>query len=417
MSLLFVQIAVILLVTVACGWLARRVGQARVVGEIMAGIILGPSLFGRLAPHLSVKLFPAGSLTQIDFLSNVGLVLFLFLIGMELEYHHVIEHRATTALASTMSMLFPFVIAALLAHSLRIRFAPLSTGQVPFVIFLAISMGVTAFPVLARILEERNMHATALGTTSLMCAAVDDVVAWILLAVGLALIGRGDSASLTIRLAGVVGFLVFMIGVLRPAAAWAMRRFSRKELSIEMLGVVIACVLLSAAATAALGVHPLFGAFIAGLVFPRLPGLGASIRSRVDMLVSVLLLPLFFVLTGMRTQLGLLAGGRVWLWMAIILIAAVAGKVGGAAIAARWMGQSWRSAVALGVLLNTRGLVELVILNIAFEAGMFSSTLFTMLVVMALITTVLTTPLLNLMRIGERTTTLAWGYEQPASTV
>lgn len=417
MSLLLVQIAVILLVTVACGWLARRIGQARVVGEIVAGILLGPSLFGRFAPHMSARLFPHGSFAPLDFLSNIGLVLFLFLIGMELEYRHLVRQRATAALASAMSMLFPFIIAAFLAHSLRIRFAPLSAGQIPFVIFLGISMSITAFPVLARILEERNMHATPLGTTSLMCAAVDDVVAWILLAVGLALIGKGDSASLTIRLAGVVAFLVFMFGIVRPLAARAVRRWGRKELSLELLGVVVACVLLSAAATAVLGIHPLFGAFIAGLAFPRLPHLGTAIRSRIDMLVSVLLLPLFFVLTGMRTRLGLLSGGQVWLWMAIILAAAVFGKVGGAAFAARWTGQSWHAGLALGVLLNTRGLVELVILNIAFDAGMFSDTLFTMLVVMALITTVLTTPLLNAMGIGERAAGVAWSYEEPASTV
>jgi Kef-type K+ transport system membrane component KefB len=297
---------------------------------------------------------------------------------------------------------------AILAHSLRIRFAPHGIGSVPFVLFLGISMSITAFPVLARIIEERHMQGTALGTTAILCAAVDDVVAWTLLAIALALIGHdGGSASLPLRLVGLAVYLVLMIVVVRPLAAWLVKRMrTTSDLPIEMLGVVVAITLSSAAATEAIGIHPLFGAFMAGVCFPRVERWQTAMRAKLDMLVSVLLLPLFFALTGMRTRLDLLNGGRVWFWAGIVLIAAVFGKMGGAALAARWNGQTWKDAAALGALLNTRGLVELIVLNIAYNVGAFTPTLFTMLVVMALVTTMITTPILNMLGVknAEKTT-------------
>jgi Kef-type K+ transport system membrane component KefB len=187
----------------------------------------------------------------------------------------------------------------------------------------------------------------------------------------------------------------------RPLANLAVKRYKSTKLSLELLGVVVACVLLSAAATDVLGIHPLFGAFLAGVCFPRIPRWQEEIRDRSDMLIAVLLLPLFFALTGMRTRLDLLNGARMWWWAGLVLVAAVAGKMGGAIIAARWNGQSWRDAGALGALLNTRGLVELIVLNIAYNAGVFSPTLFTMLVVMALVTTMLTSPILKLLKIQD----------------
>jgi Kef-type K+ transport system membrane component KefB len=400
MTLLLTQMAIVLLTTVACGWLALKVGQARVIGEIIGGILLGPSVLGRFAPHVSSSLFPLSSLGSFETLSTVGLVLFLFLIGMELDYEQLYSHRVTAVMASGMSILLPFAMGALLAHSLRSRFAPNGIGSVPFVLFLGIAMSITAFPVLARILEERNLQGTALGTTAILCAAVDDVVAWSLLAVALALIGGHDApSSLVWRFGGLIVYLALMLGVVRPLAALIVRRQKTPELTLELLGVVVAGALLSAAATDKIGVHPLFGAFLAGVCFPRVPQWQLALRERLDMLVSVLLLPLFFALTGMRTRLDLLNDGTMWLWAGIVLVAAVFGKMGGAALAARWTGQSWRDAVALGALLNTRGLVELIVLNIAYTVGAFTPTLFTMLVVMALVTTMLTAPLLTLLGI------------------
>src|SRR5271170_1846742 len=403
MTLLLTQMAIVLLITVTCGWLALKVGQARVIGEIIGGILIGPSVFGRMAPHLSAHLFPVSSFGPFETLSTVGLVLFLFLIGMELDYEQLYRQRVTALIASGMSILLPFAMAALLAHSLRIRFAPHGIGRIPFVLFLGISMSITAFPVLARILEERNLQGTALGTTAILCAAVDDVVAWSLLAFALAFIGGEADAptSLVFRLVGLVVYLFLMLGVIRPFAAFLVRRRTKPELTLELLGVVVAGALLSAAATDKIGVHPLFGAFLAGVCFPRVPHWQLALRERLDMLVSVLLLPLFFALTGMRTRLDLLNDGDMWLWAGVVLIAAVFGKMGGAALAARWTGQSWRDAAALGALLNTRGLVELIVLNIAYNVGAFSPTLFTMMVVMALVTTMSTTPILNLLGIKD----------------
>lgn len=403
MALLLVQMTTVLLTALVCGWLARKLGQARVIGEIIGGILIGPSVFGRLAPQASAMLFPPDSFGAFEILSTVGLILFLFLIGCELDYEHLRQQKRTTVLVSTMSILFPFALAVLVAHSLQVRFAPDTAASAPFVLFLGISMSITAFPVLVRILEERRLLSTPLGTTALMAAAVGDVFAWILLGVALTLIPRnGEPVTLLYRLGGLCIYLVVMLCVIRPLGKWSMKRWAHAGLSYEFLGVVVAFVLISAAATEALGLHPLFGAFMAGVCFPRVERVQGILRTRIYMIVSVLFLPLFFALTGMRTRLDLLSNARIWLWTAVVLVVAIGGKMGGTLIAARWTGQSWRHSMALGAMLNTRGLVELIVLNIAYNAGVFSQTLFTMLVVMALLTTMMTTPILNMLRVGDR---------------
>jgi Kef-type K+ transport system membrane component KefB len=402
MTLLLLQMSIVLLVAVVCGRLARMLGQPRVIGEIIGGILIGPSVFGRFARHLSADLFPQTSLAQLELLSTVGLVLFLFLVGMELDSAHLSRQRSTALAAGGISIVVPFAMAALLAHPLRVRFAPHGIGNIPFVLFLGIAMSITAFPVLARILEERNLQSTPLGTTAILCAAAQDVIAWSLLAIALALIGEaGGPSSLPLRLLGLAVYLFIMLGIIRPLAARLVLRRHNPELSVTLLGLVVAGVLLSAAATDKIGVHPLFGAFLAGVCFPRIEHWQIAIRERLDMLVSVLLLPLFFALTGMRTRFDLLNDSAMWIWAGIVLAAAVFGKMGGAAIAARWTGQSWRDAIALGALLNTRGLVELIVLNIAYNVGAFTPTLFTMMVVMALVTTMCTAPVLNLLGIRD----------------
>ena len=399
MSLL-IQIPFVILVTLTSGAVARRLGQSRVIGEIVGGILLGPSVFGRFAPTAEGALFPPSSIASFEMLSTVGLILFLFLIGTEVNIEHLYHQRATAALASTLSILAPFAFGVLLAHPLRTRFAPQGIRNLPFVMFLGIAMSITAFPVLARILEERGIQSTSLGTTAITCAAVDDLVAWILLAVALALAGVGGGPlSMAIRLMGLTIYLLVMIGVVRPIAARFLRLRQSRGLSIELLAVMVAFAFASAATTDALGLHPLFGAFLAGVCFPRINSLRETLRGRLEMLVSVLLLPLFFALTGMRTRLDLLDKPIMWLWAGIVLLAAMFGKIGGATAAARWTGQSWRDSLALGALLNTRGLVELIVLNIGYNVGVFSPTLFTMLVVMALVTTMCTTPFLNLLGI------------------
>jgi Kef-type K+ transport system membrane component KefB len=399
MTLLLLQTAVILLVTLACGWLARRVGQARVIGEIIGGILLGPSLFGRLFPHAFAVLFPRPSLAPFEILSTIGLILFLFVIGTETDLEELYRHRATALLTGGASIFFPFLLAIALANSLRARFAPPGIGSLTFTLFLGISMSITAFPVLARILEERQLLGTALGTMAIFCAAVNDIVAWLLLAVTLALLGaNGGPAGLPLRLAGLVLYVVIMLTLVRPLASRLVRKRGSSAMSLAIFGLTLVGVFASAAATEAIGVHPLFGAFLAGVCLPRSQQWQISLRARLDSVISAFLLPLFFALTGMRTRFDVLVNATVWYWAVIVLFAAVAGKIGGAVLAARTTGQSWTYALGLGVLLNTRGLVELVVLNIAYDVGAFSPTLFTMLVIMALATTISTTPLLGLLR-------------------
>lgn len=400
MNLLLIQISVVLLTTMACAWLATRLGQARVVGEIVGGILLGPSLLGRISPALEVHLFPKASLGAMEELSTVGLILFLFLVGMELDDSQLRRQRTRALAASATSIVIPFIAAILLAHSLRTRFAPHGIGSFAFVLFLGISMSITAFPVLARILEERGLTGSPLGTVAILCAAVDDVVAWLLLAVALTLIDTHGTARTLLLHFGMLGaYLLFMLGVVRPLATRLVKRRNNPELGLGLLGITVAGAFASAAATDWAGVHPLFGAFIAGICFPRIERWQTAIRARLEMITSVLLLPLFFALTGLRTRLDLLNDSSTWLWAGVILLAAIGGKVGGAVIAARWSGQGWRDAWALGALLNTRGLVELIVLNIAYNVGVFTPTLFTMLVVMALLTTMCTTPMLNLLKV------------------
>lgn len=399
MDLLLFQIVVVLVVTLTFGALARRLGQARVIGEILGGIALGPSLFGRFFPQLFAKLFSKASLEPLEILSTIGLIIFLFIIGTEVNLEQLYHHRSTAIITSGTSILLPFAIAAVLARPLSVRFAPHGTSTLSFLLFLGISMSITAFPVLARILEERTLLGTVLGTTAIFCAAVDDIVAWLLLALALAITGAkgGGLTFLALQFLMLLGYLIIMLGVVRPLALRFARQRDGSAMSLEVLGLTLAGAFASAAATSAIGVHPLFGAFLAGVCLPRNPQWQSSLRARLETVVAVFLLPLFFALTGLRTRIDLLNSVTIWLWSGIVLVAAVAGKLGGAVLAARWMGWSWTNALSLGALLNTRGLVELVVLNIAYDVGAFSPTLFTMLVTMTLITTISTTPILKLL--------------------
>lgn len=405
-TLLVFQITIILLVSLACGRVARSFGQARVIGEIVGGILIGPSVFGRLAPQAFLQLFPLSSLGPLEVLSTVGLILFLFLIGSELDYEHLRTQKWTATLVSLTSIVLPFGMAVLIAPMLQSRFAHDGVSGLVFLLFLGISMSITAFPVLARILEEREMLSMPLGATAIMCAAVDDVSAWGLLALAMALLpSYSHDVPLEHRLLWLGAYLLAMLLVVRPLGSWLAKQRTNITLSYELLGTIIAIVFASAAVTDAIGVHPLFGAFLAGLCFPRVKHWQQALRARLDVIVSLVLLPLFFALTGMRTRLDLLRSPSIWLWGALVLLLAVSGKMGGAIIAARWTGQGWRDAIALGSLMNTRGLVELVVLNIAYNAHIFSPTLFTMLVVMALVTTMMTVPILNILKIGKHSTT------------
>jgi Kef-type K+ transport system membrane component KefB len=398
---LVAQIAVIILASRIVGYVFRKIGQPQVLGEMLAGILLGPSLLGWLAPAFSATLFPAASLSLLNAVSQLGLVLFMFLVGLELNAKELYEHGSGTILTSHVSIVAPFVLAAVLSLYLYPRLSDDTVSFMGFALFMGAAMAITAFPVLARILTDRQLLRTRLGTIAIACAAVDDVSGWCILAYIVVLIRASQSASpVWTTLAGLAIFLIVMILGLRRILTWFERRYARTGfLSDDALALVLLFVLASAFSTEALGLHLLFGAFIAGAVMPKDPRFVAYLTEKFESVTILLLLPLFFAFTGLRTRIGLVKGGEMWFYCLLIIAVAVLGKLGGTSIAARVGGLSWRDATALGILMNTRGLMELVILNIGLDLRVISPTLFSMMVIMALVTTFMTTPLLQWIRL------------------
>ncbi|HXU09440.1 MAG TPA: cation:proton antiporter [Blastocatellia bacterium] len=397
LELLIAQILTILAAARLIGWLFRKIHQPRVIGEMVAGILLGPSLFGWLAPGLHETLFPATSLGYLSALSYVGLLLFMFLVGLELDLTHLRELGRAAIVTSQVSIILPFAFGSLFALYLYPRLSDPSVSVVGFVLFMGAAMSVTAFPVLARILTEHNMLRTRIGSVAITCAAVDDVTAWCILA-GIIVIVRSSSSALPLwlMLTGLVGFVLLMLLVVRRVVVNLRSLYQKRgSPTADTIAIILLLVLTSSLITESLGVHALFGAFLAGVVMPRHPGLSRELSQKFEAVVVVLLLPLYFALTGLRSSFFLIAGARMWFYAAAIIGLAVAGKWGGSMISARMNGMTWRESAAVGVLLNTRGLVELVILNIGLDLGVLSPALFSMMVLMALVTTLMTTPLLN----------------------
>ncbi|HJQ35695.1 MAG TPA: cation:proton antiporter [Thermoanaerobaculia bacterium] len=373
------QIILIVVCGRALGMLLKRFGQPAVVGEIAAGVLLGPSLFGRVAPDAFSFVFPAASLPSLQTLSHFGLVLFMFLVGLEFAPQLLRERKRAVIVISHVSIVVPFLLGTALAIYLYPRLAEPGVTFRSFTLFLGIAMSITAFPVLARILEERNLTRTKLGNTVIGCAAVDDVTAWSILAFVVMLVRAQTMATLALKLALLAVFVLLTIFAVRP--------LMRKPTLVT--GLLLA--LVSAWITEELGVHALFGAFLAGAIIPK----GREALAQQLQGIVTVLLPLFFAVTGLRTNVGSLATPELWLCCALVLLTAVAGKLGGALLAARATGFSWRDAAAVGVLMNTRGLMEMVVLNIGRDIGVISPSLFTMGVLMALVTTAMTTPLLD----------------------
>jgi Kef-type K+ transport system membrane component KefB len=399
--ILVAQIAVIILASRVVGYLFRKIGQPQVVGEMLAGIMLGPSLLGWMAPDFSAALFPAASLTLLNAVSQLGLVLFMFLVGLELNAKELYEHGSATILMSHVSIVVPFVLAAVLSLYLYPRLSDDSVSFMGFALFMGAAMSITAFPVLARILTDRQLLRTRMGTIAIACAAVDDVSGWCILAYIVVLIRASQSARpLWMTLAGLAIFLLVMIWGLRRMLTRFERHYARNgALSDDALAMILLFVLLSSFSTEALGLHLLFGAFMAGAVMPKDARFTAYLTERFESVTVLLLLPLFFAFTGLRTRVGLVKGGEMWFYCVLIIAVAVLGKLGGTSIAARAGGLGWRDATALGILMNTRGLMELVILNIGLDLKVISPALFSMMVLMALITTFMTTPLLQWIRL------------------
>ena len=397
LALFIVQAVLIIAVARGLGLLARLGGQPMVIAEVAAGIMLGPSLLGWLWPTAMAAVFPKESLALLQMFSQVGLVLFMFLIGLELD-PKVLHGRGRAALLiSQAGIVVPFAMGALLAFALR---GELLTAGVPlgsFMMFVGTSMCITAFPVLARILSERRMMQTKVGAISITSAAIGDVTAWCLLAfVVSTVLARGTGGAVrTVALTAL--YITLMFVVVRPF----MRRFgalasSREGLTQDVVAGTFLLLLGSSWATEVIGIHALFGAFVLGVIIPREGGFATLLTDKLEDFVVVFLLPMFFAYSGLRTQIGLLDSGHAWVLCALIVAVACAGKFGGSLVAARLCGLGWRESATIGVLMNARGLMELIVLNIGLDLGVISPTLFTMLVLMALATTLMTTPLLQL---------------------
>jgi Kef-type K+ transport system membrane component KefB len=397
LPLLILQTCFIIVAARLVGMVARRVGQPAVIAEVIAGILLGPSLLGRLSPAFSGWLFPKVSLAGLSLVSQVGLVFFMFLIGLELDPKLLRGRGASSFAISAAGIFVPFTLGALFALQIFATQAGHGVPRASFTLFMGIAMSVTAFPVLARILAERKLIRTNLGSIALACAAADDVTAWCLLAFVVSFVHAKASLSALFTTAEAAAFAGFMLLVVRPLLMRLSARITTREsLTQNVVALTFVLLLASAFVSEWIGIHALFGAFLFGAIMPRQGDYAQALAERLEDFVVVALLPLFFAYSGLRTELGLVSGVGDWLLCLSLIAVACLGKFGGSFTVARWTGMSTRDSAALGVLMNTRGLMELIVLNIGLDLGVISPKIFTMMVLMALVTTVMTTPLLEL---------------------
>ncbi len=388
-------LVVIVLCARGLGSVFRRFNQPPVIGEMIAGILLGPSLLGRILPAVSSYILPTQIAPYLSVLANIGVILYMFLVGTELNTNLLRERTHASIATSHASIIVPFLLGSGLALWLYPIFSSSDVRFVVFALFMGVSMSVTAFPVLARIITDRQMQETPLGAIALTCAAVDDVTAWCLFALVVS-VARAHAGRALVTLALTAGFILAIFAFVRPTAARMARRHTIRQPSSQG-AIVVACValLLGALTTQWIGIHALFGAFLMGAVIPHDSPLARDIKQKFEDLVVVLFLPIFFAFTGLRTQIGLVHGFRDWAICLLIIAVASVGKFGGGAIAAWLTGLGWRQAASLGILMNTRGLMELIVLNVGMDLGVLSPTLFAMLVTMAIVTTLATTPVLH----------------------
>jgi Kef-type K+ transport system membrane component KefB len=393
-------LATIIILGRGLGKLFTYLGQPRVIGEMVAGIMLGPSLLGRISPETMNYVIPPEIMPYLGVISQIGIVLYMFLIGIELNAGLLRSQAHATVAISHASIVTPFLLGAALALWLFPTLAPPTVNFTSFALFMGVAMSITAFPVLARILGDRHIEKSHLGVIALSCAATDDVTAWCLLALVIG-VARSDvhSAFRTILLA--FGFIIVMFVVVRPIAIRLVGTEAGPRRASRVTTRLFVAVLLSACAAEFIGIHAIFGAFLLGAVIPHDSEVAAEFTHKLQDIVKILLLPAFFAYTGMRTQIGLVSGTTEWLICGAIILAATIGKFGGTYVAAMLTGLDWRTSAALGVLMNTRGLMELIVLNIGLELGVISPTLFAMMVLMALVTTMTTTPVLLLLGVKE----------------
>jgi Kef-type K+ transport system membrane component KefB/nucleotide-binding universal stress UspA family protein len=392
------QIALILALSRIMGMLFKRIAQPQVVGEMLAGIMLGPSLLGLVAPHVAQQLFPPQTIPLLNILSQVGVIFFLFLVGLELDPKLLRNRGHAAVVISHVSIIAPFLLGAILALLLYREVFNASPAMrfTSVALFMGAAMSITAFPVLARILTERNLHKTNVGAVAITCAAVDDVTAWCMLAFVVATARATGLRSALATACFSVTYIVAMFLLVRPLLKRIEAIYERQgRLSQNVVASIILLVLASAFTTELIGIHALFGAFLMGAVMPKGTRFIRHLSEKLEDYTVVFLLPIFFAYTGLKTQINLLNDPELWLLTLLVITVACAGKFGGSTLAARVCGIGWRESAAIGILMNTRGLMELVILNIGRELGVITDAVFAMMVVMALVTTALTTPILH----------------------
>ncbi len=392
LSRVLLAVAIIIAAARVLGTAFRRIGQPRVIGEITAGILLGPSLLGLFFPEITDYLFPAAVTDVMAVLAQFGLIFFMFLIGLELDHSLIRGSGHTAVLISHYSIVVPLGLgmgAALLLYPM------VASGQFTgFALFMGAAMAITAFPVLARILTDTGVHRTRLGALAITCAAVDDVTAWCVLAIVVAIVRAGGPADALTTIGLSVLFIVVMLRVVRPLAVRLMAA-RRGPFNATVMSFLIAGLFLSAWTTEMIGIHAIFGAFMFGAVLPRDRGVATQIVERLEDVTVLFLLPVFFAVVGLSTQIGLVSGGELWLLTGLVIVIAIVGKIGGSVIAGLAAGETLRSSTIIGVLMNARGITEIVILTIGMELGVISPALFTIMVLMALTTTFMTTPILS----------------------
>ena len=397
LAILLAQIITIIVVARFFGWVFRKIGHPSVIGEIIAGIVLGPSLLGLYFPEFSIALFPVESLGNLQFLSQIGLILFMFVIGMELDLK-VLQNRAKEAIViSHASIVIPFALGIGLAYFVYYKFAPEGIAFLPFALFMGIAMSITAFPVLARIVQERGIHKTKLGAIVITCAAADDITAWCLLAAVIAIVKAGTFVSSLYVILLAIFYVIIMLFVVKPFLKKIGELYGTKDkLNKPVVAIFFLTLIISSYCTEIIGIHALFGAFMTGVIMPDINKFRNVFIEKVEDVSVILLLPLFFVYTGLRTEIGLINDPYLWKVTGFIILVAVVGKFFGSALAAKFVGQTWRDSFTIGALMNTRGLMELVVLNIGLDLKVLTPEVFTMMVIMALVTTFMTGPALNL---------------------
>jgi Kef-type K+ transport system membrane component KefB len=396
LAILLLQIITIIIVARFFGWIFRKIGQPSVIGEIIAGIFLGPSVVGMYFPEYSSILFPENSIGNLQFLSQIGLILFMFVIGMELDLK-ILKNKANDAVViSHASIVFPFTLGIGLSYFIYHKFAPEGVEFLSFSLFMGIAMSITAFPVLARIVQERGIHKTKLGTIVITCAAADDITAWCILAAVIAIVKAGTFASSMYIIFLATLYVLMMWFIVKPFLKKIGDLYAtRDNLSKPVVAIFLLTLIISSYLTEIIGIHALFGAFMTGAIMPDIAKIRSIFIEKVEDVALILLLPLFFVFTGLRTQIGLINDPYLWKVTGLIILVAVVGKFVGSALAARFVGQNWRDSLTIGALMNTRGLMELIVLNIGYELHVLSPEIFTMMVIMALVTTFMTGPALD----------------------